>query len=126
MAVQTIVAAGASAHRGPVGVHRKRLTARKLARTIREAKRDYLAGFPIDWSQFGEPVVEGLECTRTIYTAERPYGMQVPDSLQAARFDLVWTKKDDPEIQIALTDIWWGEDTGAILQAGNNYGRLVM
>ena len=104
----------------------KRLTPHKQKRLFKEA-REYFEGFPIDWSQMGEPEIEGLQAYRTVYDARTPFGRQERDDTQDELvIGIVWTKKDDPDVKIELTNIWWHEDTGAILQAGSNYGRLVI
>lgn len=75
---------------------------RKYARILREAKRDFLDGFGIDWSQFDAGVLifdEMITC-------------------QAEFTHLVSGKK------ITLNRIYFDERNGAILQAGCNHGDL--
>lgn len=77
---------------------------RKMERIVRDAKRFYLDGFGIDWTQYGEP-----EATfHDMMTCQ-----------------LEWTHKTSGR-QVVLTYIWWDDRTGAILQAGTQYGSLTL
>jgi hypothetical protein len=107
----------------------KRLTKRKQARLIRDA-RACLDGFGVDWSLYGEPHIEGLPGNPTRVTNVRGLGetqyhatTETDDGIVLA---IVWTRKDNPDVQIELGQVWWNDDTGEILQCGSNYGRLVM
>lgn len=93
-------------------MQRPRMTDRKRARMIRDAKRDYLAEFGIDWSQYDEPVIDGLD--------ECPHS----DGLVLAIF---WHRNgvENASTGIKLSEVRWDEKTGEILQAGSNYGSLV-
>jgi hypothetical protein len=77
---------------------------RKLERMVRDAKRHYLCGFGIDWSQYGEPEVVFFD----MITAQ-----------------MEWTNKTT-EQKIVLTSIWWDDKNGAIVQAGTNHGDLTL
>ncbi|MEQ6332924.1 hypothetical protein [Sphingobium sp. MK2] len=77
---------------------------RKLERMIRDAKRHYLDGYDIDWTRYGDPEV-------------------VFDDMITC--DMTWTHKVSGR-KIMLTRIFWDERTGAIVQAGTNYGDLTL
>jgi hypothetical protein len=110
----------------------KTLTDRKKARLLREARR-FFDGFPIDWSQLGEPSID-IDPSATGYSTWPAVGTTVPskhlkcvlNENDDAVLEIVWTHKENPEIKISLTSVWWEPCTGAILQAGSNYGRLAM
>ncbi|AXQ68474.1 hypothetical protein HOT99_gp143 [Caulobacter phage CcrBL10] len=92
--------------RGGCGLKRAEGTISKRAyeRLIREAKRDFLSGFDIDWSKYGEPTV-------TFY-----------DMLTA---QIEWPNLKSGQL-ITLTHIWFERKTGEILQAGSNHGSLTL
>ena len=77
---------------------------RKLERMIRDAKRHYLDGYDIVWENWGDPEV--------VFS----------DMLQC---DMTWTHKTSGR-KLQLTRIFWDEKTGAILQAGTNFGDLTL
>jgi hypothetical protein len=77
---------------------------RKYARIIREAKRDFLSGFGIDWSLFDE-------------------GVLIFDDMQTCQAE--FTHKSTGQ-KFVLNAIWFDPDNGAILQAGMNHGNLEM
>ncbi len=77
---------------------------RKYDRIIREAKRDYLTGFGIIWSEYHD-------------------GVAIFDEMTTCQVEFVHRITGR---KIILTDIWFHEKTGAILQAGSNYGSLTL
>lgn len=89
---------------------RKRLTARKRARLLRDA-RAILRDHGIVWAHYGEPVIQGYD--------DCPH----QDGLVLAIRWPLWGVADGPAI--VLSEVWWHEDTGAILQAGTQHGDLV-
>jgi hypothetical protein len=80
------------------------ISRRACERIIREAKRDFLDGFGIDWSLYDEPSI-------TFY-----------DMLTC---QIEWTHKTSGK-QVHLTQIFFDKKTGRIDQAGSNYGNLTL
>lgn len=80
------------------------ISRRAYERLIREAKRDYLDGFDIDWTKYGEPTI-------TFY-----------DMLTA---QIEWPNLKSGQL-ITLTHIWFERKTGAINQAGTQHGSLTL
>lgn len=80
------------------------ISKRKAERMVRDAKRHYLDGFGLDWNQFEEPEIIFLDMTVA---------------------QIEWTHKISGK-KITLVRIYWDDKNGAIMQAGDNHGDLVM
>ncbi len=80
-----------------------RLSGRCYARLIREAQRDYLDGYAFDWSQWRATVILNEDITAQIEWENVTTGAE-----------------------LTLTCIHFDRKSGAILQAGSNYGRLTL
>ena len=77
---------------------------RKAERMIRDAKRHYLDGYDIEWANWHEPELifqDMLTC------------------------DITWVHKTSGR-RLCLSLVYWDEQTGAIIQAGTNYGNLTL
>jgi hypothetical protein len=94
----------------PVVRRRKGLTVRNRRRLLREA-RGMLADHGIDWSRYGEPRILGYD--------DCPH----QDGLVLTVRWPLWGAPDGSAI--VLSEIWWDNTTGAILQAGTQGGDLV-
>lgn len=79
------------------------LSNRCHARLIREAQRDYLDGYGFVWADWTPEVFLSDEITASIE----------------------WTHKVTGR-KLHLTNIWFDKRTGAINQAGTNYGDLTL
>jgi len=77
---------------------------RKVERMVRDAKRFYLNDFGLDMSQYGDAVV-------------------IFHNMNSAQIE--WEHKTSGK-KIILTGIFWDDKTGAIIQAGSNYGDLTL
>lgn len=90
--------------RGGCGIKRASgmISKRAYERLISEARRDYLDGFAIDFDLYGEP--------EAVFH----------DMIVA---QITWQHKVTGK-KIELTDIHFDRATGAIDQAGSNYGSL--
>jgi hypothetical protein len=80
------------------------ISRRAHERIIREAKRDYLDGYDIDWSRYEEPTV-------------------VFHDMMTCQIE--WKHKVSGR-EIHLSNICFDKRTGAIDQAGTNYGSLTL
>lgn len=77
------------------------ISKRAHARLVREA-RDMLEGYGLDFAQLDGPAFVFHEMTTATAT---------------------WTHKTSGQ-EVALSEIWFNQKTGAIHQCGSNYGRL--
>lgn len=80
------------------------ISRRACERIIREAKRDFLDGFGIDWALYGEPNITFFD----MLTCQ-----------------IEWTHKTSGK-QVRLTHIFFDKKSGRINQAGSNYGNLTL
>lgn len=104
----------------------KRLTPRKQRRLVREA-RGYFEDYPIDWSQFGEAEIEEDRHARASAVWASGYLDQSAlkgSSTETPIVTVSWSHLTKKDVAIVLTSVWWNGTTGAILQAGSNYGFL--
>lgn len=80
------------------------ISRRAYERIIREAKRDFLDGYDIDWSRYEEPTVifhDMITC------------------------QIEWKHKFSGR-EVHLSGIFFDNKTGRIHQAGTNYGSLTL
>ena len=80
-----------------------KLSNRVHARLVRDAQRQYLDGYGLDWSQFDAEITlsEGI-------TAQIDFTHRISERV------------------ITLTEIYFNERTGEILQAGTQHGNLTL
>lgn len=106
----------------------EQLSPQVWARLVREA-RDYFDGYDIDWSRYEEPALEVARHASVAATWPRVGVNATEDdgvSTKDAVFDLIWTRYDNPEIKLILSNVWFSPKNGRILQAGSNYGYLTI
>ena len=77
----------------------------KVMETLLDSAADYMSGFGIDFEQFVGPEV--------IFD----------DDMVTCRIE--WTHMETHN-KVVLSNVWWHEGTGEIMQAGNNYGNLTL
>lgn len=80
------------------------ISRRAYGRIIREAKRDYLDGYDIDWSRYDEPTLIFHDM---------------------ASCCIEWKHKISGR-EIHLTGVFFDRKTGKIYQAGTQYGNLTL
>ena len=94
------------------GLNMKRMTDQKLNCLVGEARK-YLAEFPINWTMVGEAHVVAED-------GRMDYEVYEDDTVLQIEWVIPGT-----DSKIILTDVYWNKDTGAILQAGTQFGDLV-